>query len=756
MNQEFGNFLLTEKLDEGGMGKVYRAIVKGAAGFEKTVIIKQILPQYCRDANYIRQFRREALIAANLNHPNIVQIYHFDQVDGQYYIEMEFIDGMDLHKMLRKCRECGLEIPLGVCLDIARQIARGLEYAYQTPGKDGRPLTLVHRDLDLRNVLLSWDGFAKIIDFDLSKAKEEISEFSQAGEFKGKLIYAAPEQFGGMALDNRTDFYALGVMLYTMVLGQYPFDSGDVRRLVAAKAEGGYRHPKLVSPDLPMAVSLLITTCLEPDPNRRYATVGALLEAIEKAETAVPAACSPREFMHRLRKRLGAESSTPEPGAPPAASFAEAKTVLFDESCELKMEIDHEASFSEFAVKAQQLHPQLGDRRDILAEIVQHSRRKVVMAIETAQREAARIVRDVCSDRGVPLQTEQPLAEVDRLTQEGVMPVDVALALHAIRIMADRALRLNKTGVVSAKDAIGLLVHLFEALRWYYCDFADGPRLPELYVEKSDEKLTMVVSNLVADAEKTHGTQFVPHAQPIIPLLVRIPAGPFLFGVHNSEEDAAPDERSGVELDLPEYRIGKFPVTNQEYFLFCKETDHPLPAAAAIPHLAEPNRPVTGVDFHDAAAYVEWLAELTGKPFRLPREEEWEKAARGGLMVDGEANPLPGRRFPWGDRFRPGIANVGGRFGGPTAIHDFPFNKSPYNCYDMAGNVWEWCLDWYDPDAQLKRRSNAGGQLASGEEKVLRGGSWYGGESDSRCTRRVHRPLDCRSFDIGFRICCER
>lgn len=754
MNQEFGKFMLIDKLDEGGMGKVYRAIVKGAAGFEKTVVIKQILPQFCRDNNYIAQFQREALIAANLNHPNIVQIYHFDRVGEQYYIEMEFIDGMDLYKILKKSRQYGLTMPLSVCLEIARQIAQGLEYAYHTRGKDGRPLMLVHRDLDLRNVILTWDGFAKIIDFGLSKAKEELSGLSQVGEFKGKFIYAAPEQFSGLTLDNRTDFYALGVILYTMILGEYPFDAGDVRRLIAAKAEGNYRHPKLVSPDLPMAAANIITTCLEPDPGRRFAEVGDLLEAIEAAETAIPAGYSAREFMRRLRKRSESERPAPPAEAGPARDLAEAETILFEETAGMVIQTNSEISFSEFADKVRFLHPKLASRRRLLEEFIEDCRKRSASAAETAQREAGRIIQDLCAERGMALTTEQPLDEVDRLTENGTLPVDVALALHTIRIIAGKAMQRKQNGGLTPKDAAGLLTRFFEVLRWYYCEFPEGPRLPNLFGGSQDEKLTRVVANLGFDPEKTYGTRALPVERLITPLLVRIPAGPFIMGVRGDDGQAGPEERPGREVSLPEFRLGKFPVTNQEYFTFCRETGRPLPAGATIPNLAESNRPVTGVDFHQAAAFAEWLAAATGKPFRLPREAEWEKAARGGLVIDGEGNPLPDRRFPWGERFRPGIANASGRYGGPTDIHDFPFNRSPYNCYDMAGNVWEWCQDWYDAEAYAKGASS-GEAAPAGGEKVLRGGSWYSTERECRCTRRGRRPPTYQSFDVGFRICCD-
>jgi formylglycine-generating enzyme required for sulfatase activity len=259
----------------------------------------------------------------------------------------------------------------------------------------------------------------------------------------------------------------------------------------------------------------------------------------------------------------------------------------------------------------------------------------------------------------------------------------------------------------------------------------------------------------------------------LAPELALIPAGDFLMGSDDAEEDERPVHR--VYLD--DFRLGVQPVTNAEYARFVRDTGHRSPAIYELPLVVKaggaerersfrqaggpyvwengqpaPERadhPVTLVRHDDAAAYCSWLAALTGKPFRLPTEAEWEKAARGGAES---------KRYPWGDRLDRNMANflldpALKTAHGTTPCRSYPAN--PYGLFDMAGNVWEWINDWYD--AGYYRAAPGRNPLgpAPGHLRLLRGGSWL--VADVRmlsCSHRHKVPPDTYSYAIGFRVAC--
>ncbi len=757
MPKPFGKFQLTDKIAQGGMGIVYKGIVRGADGFEKTVCIKQILPEYCAQETYIKHFRREALVAAHLNHPNIVQTYHFDKVGDQYYIEMEYIDGVDLARLKTRAQRMDYPAPVNVILDIVKQVCEGLDYAYCLEGSGGESLKLVHRDLDPKNVIVSFDGHAKIIDFGLVKAKEEVSDVSGSNVFKGKVAYAAPEQFEAKNIDNRTDIYALGTLFYEMVVGQNPFAKKGIRAVIRMKMGGDFPHPKLAAPDLPMELADVIMKCMAVDPDDRFQSSMDLIDAIEEIEHLAGAQISTKEYVRyifdklrprekqRLEKKLGSKfiKRLDSQSAAGAVSSAVQKAL------------------SRYVDKARLLSPELGVRREEVARIVQvfpEDPREAVLRIK-AMTES--ILRDLCRKIGADHPGSTPLDAIDRLAADGVLPINVATPLLTIKAGAQKLVT-DVEYSDSGLDPAGLLSALFEVIDWYYCKFFKGPRLSGIYEvasartilqADSGEQPTILESVADSEAATSLGRMAV---SPLLPAMLPVEAGEFFINAKAAEDDQAPDSRFSKAVYLPPFSIGMFPVTNEEYRYFLTSVGRSEPKNAAIPNLCAPDRPVTGVTCEDALAYCAWLSELTGKKYRLPTELEWEKTARGGVLLEGEDNPAPLRRYPWGDKFLEGRANVGGRYGGVTAIQEFAFGKSPYGCFDMIGNIWEWNADWFAPDSF--HRYIAGDMAApdSGGQKVLRGGSWYAPREKCRIFHRAHGKPGAWDFDIGFRLACDQ
>ena len=758
MQDRFGNFRLLNLIDEGGMGKVFRAVSKGADGFEKVVALKTILPQYCSRESFIKLFRREALVAARLNHPNIVQTYHFDKVKDQYYIEMEFIQGINLDTLLKDSKAKGIQIPVNVSLDIMKQIAKGLEYAYSLPDEQGNPMQMIHRDLDPRNVLITYDGFAKIIDFGLAKAKEEISDVSTRGEFKGKVLYASPEQFEGGQLDNRTDLYALGVLIYEQILGFCPFKGDTLAEIIKKKLEANYRHPKVVMPTMPMTICNIITKCLEKVPENRFQSAYELLEAAEEAETTITAKCSTREYVRFLFNQLSQQEEERLKKRLPLW-FDSRKTNRFTlNSTKDQTRIQNlHKEIQEFKEKAALFRDDIGEQKQSIIQILDQCIVNMQAATFKARAECEDLIRRVCKLMGKDANVDDPLLLIDDLVEQGVIPVGVAISFHSIRIISDKIKKSSMEEVITTTDATNLLVDMFDVLKWFYCDFQKGPLLPSLYDNTIAEKLAETEIASVLDL-KTRTITSSPSTiisvvdAPLPPVLVEIESGPFWMGAGSLDQIIKPEETPMTKVDLPSFEIGIFPITNEEYQRFVKAENHPKPQCSIIPNLFTPNRPVTGVTHKDAVAYCLWLSDKLSEHYRLPTEAEWEKAARGGLIVENVENPEPQRVYPWGNKFRRKIANLGGKFGGVTDIQHFAFGKSPYGCFDMAGNVLEWCGESFDPKLMLRLNEDPAYKPKPNSLQAVRGGSWFTEPEFGRCSCREGRQQDFWSYDLGFRI----
>ena len=234
-------------------------------------------------------------------------------------------------------------------------------------------------------------------------------------------------------------------------------------------------------------------------------------------------------------------------------------------------------------------------------------------------------------------------------------------------------------------------------------------------------------------------------SQPFEPEMILIPASEFLMGSDpKKDKGAEDDEQPQHTLYLPDYYLAKTPVTNAQYAAFVQATSRRQPEhwKGGNPPGGKEDHPVVYVSWHDAAAYCHWLADVTGKPYRLPSEAEWEKGARGS----------DGRIYPWGNRWDAERCNsVEGSLHNTTPVGAYPEGASPYGLLDMAGNVWEWVADWYDSSyySQSPGRNPPGPD--SGELRVLRGGSWF---YDPHIVRSAHRgwlnPV-ARYYDVGFR-----
>ena len=276
----FGKYQLLEKIATGGMAELYRAKVTRAHGFEKLVAIKKILPHLLDEGNLVKAFIDEAKLAALLQHENIVQIYDFGNLDGEYFIAMEYLFGKDLRRLINKARENSNPLSLEHTLYIISRICAGLDYSHNLKDLQGKPLNIIHRDINPQNIFLTYEGQVKIIDFGIAKAASHNST-THEGLIKGKLAYMSPEQATGKTIDHRSDIFSTGIILYELLCGRRMFE-GETMHIYTLVREAKYEPVENLVPDLPAKLHEVVRRALAKEPDDRYQTGGEMLADLEE------------------------------------------------------------------------------------------------------------------------------------------------------------------------------------------------------------------------------------------------------------------------------------------------------------------------------------------------------------------------------------------------------------------------------------------------------------------------------------------
>jgi serine/threonine-protein kinase len=277
--RQFGKYLLVRQIATGGMAEVYLARQTGPGGFEKQCVIKRMLPQLAIDKAFVQMFLDEARIAAHLAHPNIVQVYDFGQVGPDYFIAMEYVRGIDLNQLQSAANG---RLPAAIALRIVAAVAEGLDHAHRASDSRGQPLGLVHRDVTPSNVIVSYDGVAKILDFGIAKASARVSR-TDVGVIKGKIPYMSPEQVQGEPLDGRSDIFSLGVMLYELTVGEKPFDGTNPAEVSLKILHDEPRPPEVIVDGFPSELSAIILRALAKKPIDRFESAREFHLALEDA-----------------------------------------------------------------------------------------------------------------------------------------------------------------------------------------------------------------------------------------------------------------------------------------------------------------------------------------------------------------------------------------------------------------------------------------------------------------------------------------
>jgi serine/threonine protein kinase len=277
--RRFGKYTLLEKIGSGGMAEIWRASLAGVDGFQKILVVKKILPKYANNQQFITMFVQEAKVCAGLQHANLVQIYELGEVEGEYFIGMEYVQGYDLLKVLTQASKTKTPIPSDLTLYIIREVCKGLAHAHDATDLNGNPLNIIHLDVSPSNVLISSDGDVKLTDFGVARAS--VAEGTDRDDrLKGKLGYMSPEQVTGKPLDHRSDIFSVGIMLYEIfTLKRLFLGKSDIETLSNVR-EADVESRLARHPEIPEEIADVLRRALKRNVDTRYQTALEIEDAV--------------------------------------------------------------------------------------------------------------------------------------------------------------------------------------------------------------------------------------------------------------------------------------------------------------------------------------------------------------------------------------------------------------------------------------------------------------------------------------------
>ncbi|WP_147447367.1 protein kinase [Corallococcus sp. CA054B] len=300
--ETYGSYQLLKRLATGGMAQIYLARRPGSDAPDKLLVLKRILPHLSENDEFVRMFLDEARIAARLAHPNVVQIYDLGAEGDTFFIAMEYIHGVDARRLWKRSETAGRPLPVPIVCRILLEACAGLDYAHKKTDAAGRPLGIVHRDVSPQNILVTFDGGVKVVDFGIAKAADQAT-VTRSGVLKGKYSYMSPEQAAGQRVDRRSDVFALGVVLHELLTGGRLFKRVSDMLTLSAVAECNVPVPSQVAPRVPAELDAIVLKALAKDPDARYQHAQELQRALEGWLASQPQPCgTPADLAGYMRE----------------------------------------------------------------------------------------------------------------------------------------------------------------------------------------------------------------------------------------------------------------------------------------------------------------------------------------------------------------------------------------------------------------------------------------------------------------------
>ncbi len=309
-----GKYTLLRKLAIGGMAELFLSRAEGIEGFEKNVVLKRILPQLAASEDFVRMFLDEARLAGTLHHPNIAQVYDIGRAGRSYFFTMEYVRGKDLREILRASKKRGELIPFNHAISMVMGCCAGLHYAHEKLGSDGQPLGVVHRDVSPANILVTYEGGVKIVDFGVAKARSRQTE-TRAGSLKGKISYMSPEQCKGELVDRRSDVFAIGILLFELTTSTRAFRGENEFAILSKIVNEDVPSPATRRASYPPELEAIVNKALRRNPDERYSTAEELQLDLEHFARKQSAPSSAIELAKFLRTLFADELNQPEAAA---------------------------------------------------------------------------------------------------------------------------------------------------------------------------------------------------------------------------------------------------------------------------------------------------------------------------------------------------------------------------------------------------------------------------------------------------------
>jgi eukaryotic-like serine/threonine-protein kinase len=300
-----GRYELLLPIAAGGMAMVWAARVKGTRGFQKIVAVKTMLSRLSEDAQFEQMFLDEAQLASQIRHPNVVEISDLGEQEGVLYLAMEWIDGVPLNQLMKTSKASG-GLPLPIAVRIVMNASAGLHAAHELRDAKGQLIGLVHRDVSPQNILVTYDGVSKVVDFGVAKATAMGGGATVAGQLKGKVSYMAPEQVRGEAIDRRVDIFALGIVLYALTTGKHPFRrESEAATMYTIASDEPVLSPRKFLPDYPASLEAVLLKALAKDAKQRYATASEFQRALDQCLPIAERANTDEDVGAFMRKLFG-------------------------------------------------------------------------------------------------------------------------------------------------------------------------------------------------------------------------------------------------------------------------------------------------------------------------------------------------------------------------------------------------------------------------------------------------------------------
>jgi len=336
IGKRVGRYTVTSHLASGGMAELFIARQEAVGGFEKDLVLKMLQERYATNPRVLQMFLDEARLAAKLNHQNIVHMYDVDKIDGIHYIAMEYIHGETVTDIVRKSIADGGFLPLEHAVQIVADTAAGLEYAHDRRDAEGRPARIVHRDVSPSNILVTYEGITKIVDFGIAKVQDQIRE--ESGMRPGKVSYMSPEQVKGEVADHRADIYSLGIILYEITVGRRLW-RGPPEQVLRRIVEEQVPPPTYVRRGYPHALELIIMKALEKRPQNRQQSAAELQHELLEFMEEAGLKSGPRRLARYMKDLFGLDTAA-RPGTAASNGVSAAPDAVEGEASEEQEDLD--------------------------------------------------------------------------------------------------------------------------------------------------------------------------------------------------------------------------------------------------------------------------------------------------------------------------------------------------------------------------------------------------------------------------------